>query len=171
MPCFCFMPITILHFGLLAPIRHFFPGKVSLFSFTWVSLWMDGNAILHYLFGLPGEFHGLNHTMAGALLIASIVWVVQPYPFTKEGLPWTLGAFLGAISHVLLDMLVHPELEPLFPIEGNPFYKGWMEPLSLILVPLTVWFICQNVSDTLDYVHKHWVDWKAQTTKPSDEEH
>jgi len=28
------MPIPPLHFGVLAPVNHFFPGKVSVFSFA-----------------------------------------------------------------------------------------------------------------------------------------
>jgi hypothetical protein len=46
------MPLTPLHFGVLAPVNHFLPGKVSLVSFTLINLWMDGNAILYYGFGL-----------------------------------------------------------------------------------------------------------------------
>jgi hypothetical protein len=32
------MPITPLHFGVLAPVNYLFPGKVSVVSFTLINL-------------------------------------------------------------------------------------------------------------------------------------
>lgn len=46
------MPITPLHFGLLAPINHFAPGKVSNVSFILATLLIDSNAIMYYVFGV-----------------------------------------------------------------------------------------------------------------------
>lgn len=144
------MPITPLHFGVLAPINHWFPKKVSNVSFILVNLWLDGNAILYYGFNLPYE-QDLHDTMTHSLVAAWImagVLAVLGYKSRK----WLLGAFLGATSHVLLDMVVHSEMLPFYPVEGNPFYLGWMEPLSLALVPLTIWLIVQYVSGILGWV-------------------
>ena len=146
------MPITPLHFGVLAPINHFAPNKVSNVSFILVSLWMDANSIMYVLFGLPGVAHGEGHTFVGASILAAIVSV-----FGFRSRRWIYGAFLGGISHVPLDMLVHPEMHPFHPIEGNPFYLGWMGPLSLALLPLMVWLIAQYVSAIGGWVQRRRV--------------
>ena len=139
------MPITPLHLGLLAPINHWFPGKVSNLSFWLITLWLDANAIVYYGMGLElGEIHGPGtHSLLGALIGAGIIAL-----FNMVSLAWILGAVLGAVTHILLDMLVHSEMQPLAPwVDGNPFYCDAMVPLSTVLVVPTAWFILQLVSD------------------------
>ena len=80
---------------------------------------------------------------------------------------WVLGAFLGGFTQILLDSLVHVDMNPLWPMTGNPFYMGWMEPLSLVLLPLTVWFIFQCVSYIRGWVQKHREVSQARNAKPS----
>lgn len=65
---------------------------------------------------------------------------------------WVLGAYLAALTHVLLDSLVHSEMAPLWPMAGNPLYIGAMEPLSLILLPFMLWFIVQTVSSVHGWI-------------------
>jgi len=146
------MPITPLHFGILAPINHFAPGKVSNVSFILVNLLMDGNSILYYAFNITHllDPHGRGHTFIDALILAAIISV-----FGFKSRKWIYGAFLGGVSHILLDMLVHSQMNPLFPIDGNPFYMGWMEPLSMALLPLTIWFIFQWVSYSLERIRQY----------------
>lgn len=160
------MPITLLHFGLLAPINHFAPKKVSNVSFILVSLWLDANSIFYALFGLPGIAHGTEHSFAGAAWLSGIVALCG---FMSR--KWVLGALLGGVTHVLLDMLVHAEMEPMFPFKRNPFYMDWMQPLSLVLLPLTVWFIAQSVSGILGWVRKIQEPVAVEKWKPSPEEH
>lgn len=139
------MPITPLHLGLLAPINHWFPGKVSNLSFWLITLWLDANAIVYFGMGLElGEFHGPGtHSLLGALIGAGIIAL-----FNMVSLAWILGAVLGAVTHILLDMLVHSEMQPLAPwVDSNPFYCDAMVPLSAVLVVPTAWFILQLVSD------------------------
>ena len=139
------MPITPLHLGLLAPINHWFPGKVSNLSFWLITLWLDANAIVYYGMGLElGEIHGPGtHSLLGALIGAGIIAL-----FNMVSLAWILGAVLGAVTHILLDMLVHSEMQPLAPwVDSNPFYCDAMVPLSAVLVVPTAWFILQLVSD------------------------
>ena len=155
------MPMTPLHLGLLAPINHFFPNRVSNLSFILVNLWLDAYAIAYFGFDTYwGPLHGPeSHSFLAALAISSIVsvlgmlwYVLQEirypgiYP-TSAMLGWYAGAFLGGISHILLDMLVHSEMQPLAPwIGSNPFYCNAMMPLSAVLVVPTAWFILQLVS-------------------------
>lgn len=135
------MPLTPLHCGVLAPFNHWLPGKVSTVSFVLVTAWIDAPLIHAALTGLPLPDHGYEHTLPGAMIAAVLVAIVG-----IRSMKWALGAFLGAITHVLLDGLVHPEMQPFYPMEGNPIYQGWMQPLSLLLLPFMVWFIVQTVS-------------------------
>lgn len=160
------MPITLLHLGVLAPINHFAPNKVSIVSFILINVWLDGNSILYALFGIPGIAHGTEHSFAGAAWLSGIVAVCG---FRSR--KWVLGALLGGITHVLLDMLVHAELEPLFPLKGNLFYMDWMQPLSLVLLPLTVWFISQSVLNILSWVRRTQEPVAVEQWQPSPEEH
>lgn len=140
------MPITPLHFGLMAPVNRFFRGRISWISFLLVNLWIDLPAILSVIQGSPFPSHDeWGHTFVGATLVAVLIGI-----FGIRSWPWVLGAFFGAWSHVLLDALVHTDMNPFNPVAmGNPLYLGIMEPLSWLLAPFTVWFTAQIVSDTL----------------------
>lgn len=152
------MPITPLHFGILAPINHFAKGRVSNVSFILSNLWMDFTAILYWTFSLPLPEHTPDtHSFLGALgtgMVISLLGISSRKPFIPE-LRWVYGAFLGAFSHILLDMLVHAEMVPMYPITGNPFYMGWMEPLSIALLPLTIWFTVQCVSGSVGWIRQY----------------
>ena len=135
------MPLTLLHLGVLAPINHFAPGKVSNVSFIVVNLWIDLNAILYVLWDIGGITHGTEHSLIGVTFSATTVAMLG-----VRSIKWVLGAYLGGISHALLDALVHAELPLIYPYEGNPLYMGWMQPLSLVLLPFMIWLIAQYVS-------------------------
>lgn len=144
------MPITPLHLGVLAPINHFFPNKVSNIAFIPVTLWIDGNAILYFGFGMNmGELHPpATHSLFGVMVLSTLV--------TAAGfmhLKWILGAYLGGVSHVLLDMLVHSEMEPMYPLAGNPFYfaEGMPVVSTLLVLPL-IWLIYMYVSCSLGWI-------------------
>ncbi len=140
------MPITPLHFGVLAPFNHFFPGKVSVISFFLVNAWIDAPQIHAALTGIPLPEHGIQHSLVGAMIAAVLVAIPG-----MRSMKWVLGAYIAALSHVLLDSLVHVELEPFHPMEGNPLFIGAMEPVSLILLPFMIWFIVQIVSSVHDW--------------------
>lgn len=141
------MPITPLHFGVLAPINHFAPNKVSNVSFILVNLWLDGHSIIYALTG-EGEISHANHSFAVALLYATIIGMCG-----VRSSKWVFGAFLGGFTHILLDMPVHTDMNPFEPFfDGNPAYMGWMEPLSQVLLPFMVWFIVQNVGYFLQWL-------------------
>lgn len=163
------MPITPLHLGLLAPLNHWLPGKVNNLSFWLVTLWLDASAIGYYALGMEvGEFHGpQSHSFIAAFAIAGMVsclgvlymlWMAATQARTTlaagQPWPWVIGAFLGGLSHVLLDAVVHSEMLPFHPIPGNPFYWGGMEPVSLLLVPLTIWLIAQYALSGVQAVRK-----------------
>lgn len=145
------MPITPLHFGLLAPANHWFRGKVSVASFVLVNLWIDAEAILAWSNDLPLPSHdNAGHTMLGAMITAVIVAL----PGVRS-MSWALGSFVGAVSHILLDALVHPEMRPFEPVvQGNPLYLDLMTPLSACLLPLAAWFTAQSVTYGFRFVRR-----------------
>lgn len=134
------MPITPLHFGLLAPINHFAKHKVSNASFVLVNLWLDLPSIIYVVLEI-GDYSHENHTLINALIIALVCSGLR-----IGNKAWVLGAFLGTFSHVLMDSLVHVDVNLFYPYEGNPFYLGLMVPMSLILLPFTFWWVAQCMS-------------------------
>ena len=163
------MPITPLHAGVLAPLNHFFPGKFNNLAFILVTLWLDASAIAYYALGLEmGEMHGpTSHSFIAAYAISGIVacvgvlWMLwrmalraQAPHINQEHVSWIAGAFLGGMTHILLDAMVHVEMLPIYPLDGNPFYWGGMGPVSLLLVAPLIWLISQHVSCAVHQARK-----------------
>lgn len=142
------MPITPLHCGVLAPVNHFYPGKVSNISFVLVNLWIDHKSIENVIMGTNLPAHD-NHNI-GTMLITATIVAVLGIRSTK----WVMGAYHGAVTHFILDAMVHAHMDPFDTGGGNPFYLGIMGPLSLLLIPFMIWFIQQNVSSCGDWIRK-----------------
>ncbi len=132
------MPITPLHLGpgmLLKSILH---GLFSLIVFAWAQFLMDIQPILVVVTG-KGQLHGFSHTYIGATLIAVFSALSGKYVYQKImgfiendfsdyqkklfDVPRKLttgvcivSAFIGAYSHVLLDSIMHADVEPFFPL-------------------------------------------------------
>jgi hypothetical protein len=138
------MPITPLHFGVLAPVNHLAPGRVSNISFVLVNAWVDLPAIMWWATGYGGPVHGAEHSFLGVLPLVLYVGVLG-----LLSLKWWLGAALGGLSHVVLDALVHSDMSPFYPLTGNPLYADLMGPLSGALLVLCVWLTLQYVSSIL----------------------
>ena len=158
------MPITPLHFGILAPINHFAPRKVSNLSFILVNLWIDAPALVDWYEKIPlgVRFHA-KHTLAGAIAIALAIGVLG---FKSRA--WVLGALLGFVAHVLLDALADMDMVPFAPTEdGTPIYLGLMEPLSLLLLPMLAWVVAQYVSGILGWLQGRWVVQVPKHTEPA----
>lgn len=140
------MPITPLHFGVLAPVNHFFPKKTNNVSFVLANLIIDWPNISAVLSGQPlTDHYGGLHTFVGAFALFALISAAGFF-FVKDRQAWYRGALWGSMTHILLDMLVHIDMYPFFPFQNKPFYMGWMEPVSLILVPFLVWWLYQATS-------------------------
>lgn len=143
------MPITPLHLGILAPINHFAKDKVSTAAFVIANVLADLPVLLHVYamkvqeMGGPVVTGGLHetgtHTFLGAVLLGTFLGMFRP-----KTLAWWLGSLLGTVSHVLLDMVVHADMQPFALITTwNPFYiPGSIEWLSLGLgIGLVFWVL------------------------------
>lgn len=102
--------------------RHF-----SLMVFGWSQILMDLQP-LYVMLTDRGELHGASHTVLGALLIGLLA-TVSGQPLGELGLrvlrerahlpiPWRVAlqsAYIGTLSHVLIDSIMHSDLRPFAP--------------------------------------------------------
>ncbi|OGT82006.1 MAG: hypothetical protein A3H91_01145 [Gammaproteobacteria bacterium RIFCSPLOWO2_02_FULL_61_13] len=132
------MPVTPFHMGPGILIKAILQGFFSLIIFGWAQVWMDIQPLLAMLTG-KGELHGFSHTYIGATLIAIFCaltgkWIYkvimkmcgqnfteyQKKLFAVSGNLTTsvciTSAFIGTFSHVLLDSIMHGDVEPFYPI-------------------------------------------------------
>lgn len=121
------MPFTPLHMGPGLLLKACLPTSFSLMVFGWAQIVMDLQPLVAMLTG-RGELHGFSHAWIGASLLALVAAVSGKYLGElglyliglRSQLPirWRaawVGAVIGTASHVLLDSLVHADIQPLAP--------------------------------------------------------
>jgi membrane-bound metal-dependent hydrolase YbcI (DUF457 family) len=111
-------------------IKSLLQGSFSLMVFGWTQIVMDIQPLIVLISG-EGHLHGFTHTYIGAILIAIFAGLTGKYlsefglkilKVSKSNNPisivwWVvfLSAFIGSFSHVLLDSIMHSDVEPFFP--------------------------------------------------------
>ena len=137
------MPFTPFHMGAALIVKPGLGKHFSVITFGIAQMAMDIEPLTCMLSGAK-VLHGPSHTIVGAMVIACLVLVVAPgisnfllRRWNKEAmhykLPWLVetvpvsrlavivGAFFGTLSHVLLDSLMHHDMQPLLPFSAaNP---------------------------------------------------
>lgn len=122
------MPFTPLHMGPGLLLKALLQGSFSLMVFGWAQILMDIQPLL-VMVGGDGQLHGFSHTLAGASLIGGVAIVSGKY-LGQLGLRllglggycpirWPVAVtsgLLGSYSHVLLDALMHADVELFFPL-------------------------------------------------------
>ena len=136
------MPITPLHLAAGFPAQSWLKEKFSMKAFIATNILIDVEPAAVMYLGLNYPLHGAIHSLIGATIVAALVGLL--FSLIWKGLPkqviaaW-VGALFGAWSHIFLDALVHTDVQPLWPwAKGNAIYMGWMEPLSLICLVVTL---------------------------------
>jgi hypothetical protein len=128
------VPFTPFHLGPGAALKALGGGAFSFLVFGGTQVLMDLEPGIRLLLDAP-PLHGPTHSFAGAVGIGAVA-VVTGKPITelvlrRAGLrdwrvSWTAaisGAFLGSLSHVLLDAVMHGDMHPFFPLGAwNPWY-------------------------------------------------
>ncbi len=132
------MPFTPLHMGPGVLIKAVLQGSFSLMVFGWTQIVMDLQPLIVMITG-EGHLHGFTHTFVGAVLIAIVAALSGKYlselglMLLKIGISETirikwwvafLSAFIGSFSHVVLDAIMHSDLEPFFPFYLNNDFLG-----------------------------------------------
>ena len=135
------MPFTPLHMGPGLLIKALLQGCFSLIIFGWAQLLMDIQPLLVIITG-KGHMHGFSHTYTGATLIAIISawsgkWVYSlimkfisndftMYQKQLFAVPKKLttivcitSALIGTYSHVVLDSIMHADVEPFYPVNTD----------------------------------------------------
>jgi len=139
------MPFTPIHMGPGILIKSLLQGSFSLMVFGWTQIVMDIQPLIVMITG-EGHLHGFTHTYVGAVLIAIFAALTGKYlselglklvGISKKENPicitwWVvfLSAFVGSASHVLLDSIMHTDVEPFFPFTLDN------QLLGVISVPL-----------------------------------
>jgi len=122
------MPFTPLHMGPGLLVKALMQGAFSLMVFGWAQIVMDVQPLLVMITG-EGHLHGFTHTYLGATLLAVFSAATGKYLSEfglrligrNEFLPirWpvaAISAFIGTFSHVLLDSVMHADVQPFWPI-------------------------------------------------------
>lgn len=124
------MPMTPLHFGLAVPLKVIRGDKFSVTGFIIANCMMDIEPVIKILFevGAWGDhIHGITHTFMFATWLSLALCLRGSSRAWKEGVAW------GAFTHVIVDGMVHTDVEPFFPLHGNPYYMDAMLPVSVVL--------------------------------------
>jgi membrane-bound metal-dependent hydrolase YbcI (DUF457 family) len=134
------MPFTPFHFCVGVAAHSVSPRKVSFLSFCAVNVLIDVEPLCMMITG-NCPLHRFFHSFAGAGLAAVAVILggyLLPRLFrlrTPGLLSLALGAALGAVTHVVLDSVMHSDTRPFFPFsDANPM-------LGLLSVP-ELHFLC-----------------------------
>ncbi len=119
-------------------IKAILQGSFSLMVFGWAQIIMDIQPLVVLITG-DGHLHGFSHTYLGAFLLAIISALSGKYlsefgliilRVAKRSNPikitwWIafISAYIGTISHVALDSIMHVDVEPFYPwFKNNPFF-------------------------------------------------
>ncbi|MFX1368696.1 MAG: hypothetical protein ACFFAY_08875 [Promethearchaeota archaeon] len=128
------MPFTPYHFGpafLLGVVV--FP-VLDIAALMISSVVLDLEPLVVLMFGLPSPLHGNLHTFLGAAIVAAltacVIWVIRTplqqllslFALSHDPTFSTvlISSVIGTYSHVLLDSFLYAEMNPFFPLLGNP---------------------------------------------------
>ncbi|GAA0817557.1 hypothetical protein GCM10009111_18940 [Colwellia asteriadis] len=125
------MPFTPFHMGTGILIKALLQGSFSLMVFGWSQIVMDIQPLWVLLHG-HGHLHGFSHTFIGAILLAIVAGLTGKYlsefglkllgiskaaqPIKISWLVALISAFLGCFSHVILDSIMHSDVQPFYPL-------------------------------------------------------
>jgi len=132
------MPFTPFHMGPGIAIKALLQGSFSLMVFGWAQIVMDIQPLIVLISG-ERHLHGFSHTYVGGTLIAIFSALSGKY-LSEIGLfilginrEWQvkiawwvafLSAFIGTLSHVLLDSIMHADVEPFSPFTTHNSFLG-----------------------------------------------
>lgn len=126
------MPFTPFHLGPGALFKAVGGHHFSFMVFGGAQVLMDIEPLVR-IYRQDAVLHGPTHTILGALGIGAIAGVLGK-PVSETVLRWSgiahapltwpvsFGtAFVGTYSHIILDGIMHRDMEPLWPMaDGNP---------------------------------------------------
>lgn len=135
------MPFTPVHIGPGIFLKSLLQGSFSLMVFGWTQIVMDLQPLYVILSNSRRfELHGFSHTYLGATLLAILSALSGKY-LAELGLKilglstraqpvhisWRIAffsAFLGTYSHVILDSIMHADIQPYYPFAAGNHLLG-----------------------------------------------
>jgi membrane-bound metal-dependent hydrolase YbcI (DUF457 family) len=163
------MPFTPYHFGpgLLLGIL-LFP-FVDFGTLIIASVILDIEPLAIIIFNLPLPLHGFFHTYFGAtiasVVLSSCIWpirnqlnnIVKLFGLDQRSTFSRIlfASLLGTYSHVFLDAFLYAEMNPFYPLLGNPFLGlvGSNIVYSFCVYSLFIGFLLYAIR--ILYVHLH----------------
>jgi membrane-bound metal-dependent hydrolase YbcI (DUF457 family) len=157
------MPFTPFHMGAALIVKPAARGHFSVISFGLAQIAIDIEPLIGILRGAE-ILHGMTHTFVGAIVIGIFVALIAPYfarPILRgynqelraHKLEWLCeleapsrsamwsGALFGTTSHIVLDSLMHHDIQPFAPFsDANPFL-GVVSIGALHLICVALGFI------------------------------
>ncbi len=130
------MPFTPFHLGPGVAFKAVGGRRFSFLIFGGSQVLMDLEPLARLVRG-DAVVHGASHTLLGALVIgvaAAAVgkpageFVLRLFAAASASIGWTVAlasAFIGTSSHVVLDAVMHGDMEPFWPLsEANPLLRA-----------------------------------------------
>lgn len=122
-------------------IKGILQGSFSLMVFGWAQIVMDIQPLIVLITG-EGHLHGFSHTYVGATLLAIFSAVTgkylsefglivlgiskSPSPIKITWIVVYVSAFIGTFSHVLLDSIMHSDVQPFYPFFDSNVLLGYV---------------------------------------------
>jgi hypothetical protein len=165
--------------GLL--VKALLQGSFSLMVFGWAQIIMDIQPLIVLLTG-EGHLHGFSHTYIGATLIGIGSGLSGKYA-AEFGLrsigqarylpiSWPvaiISAFIGSFSHVLLDSVMHADVEPFSPFTLNNPFLGFLSVEALHKLCLYSGFLGAGLYFAVSYwLSRHNRSFKRNALKRTD---
>lgn len=133
------MPFTPFHLGAGAALKAIGGRHFSFMVFGGSQVLIDIEPLIGLVRGWD-VLHGYTHTLAGALVIGTIDGIIgKPisgyvlnllkiphYPITW--LASFVAAYSGTLSHILLDAMMHSDMNPWWPINNQ---NGMLDIISV----------------------------------------
>jgi membrane-bound metal-dependent hydrolase YbcI (DUF457 family) len=169
------MPLTPFHFGPTLLIGYPLRSRMDLVTFLMASVITDVRAILVFFGILSGPLHGMLHnTYLGSFAVAlgfagSVLLFSRRYPSIAQQIssrPESVAAVVlasvaGTWLHVTLDGFLHPDMQPFYPLAGNPLYHfggiAWVIIYGLCILTFPVFMGMVGISAV-------WKRWQATDT-------
>lgn len=160
------MPFTPLHMGPGILIKAFLRRYFSLVVFGWIQILIDLQPLWVMVTG-KGQLHGFSHTLAGATCIAVLAGLTgkalasHALKILKEEryLPVTtlsvwMGAFVGTYSHILLDSIMHSDVQFAWPLATGNALEGLISIDQLHIVCVASALVGGVIFYTAQYLDK-----------------
>ena len=163
------MPFTPFYMGPGILVKAILQGSFSLMVFGWAQIVMDIQPLLVLITG-DGHLHGFSHTFVGATLLAIFSALSGKYlsefglkvlRISRKSNPiiikWKvvyISAFVGTYSHVLLDAVMHSDVEPYYPLSLENGFLGLISVSHLHQFCIYAGLIGAVVYYSVEYVQR-----------------